>query len=79
MRIERCCTSYHFRWNLIMSKVEQIENDLKTLSPIELRKIRDWLDNLLEDELEFALEFESDIRESEREMREGIHPRTRKP
>ena len=62
-----------------MSKVEQIENDLKTLSPVELRTIRDWLDNLLEDELEFTPEFEADIRESEREMRAGIHPRTRKP
>lgn len=61
-----------------MSKVEQIENDLKTLTPVELRKIRDWLDNLLEDELEFTPGFEADIRESEREMLAGIRPRTRK-
>jgi hypothetical protein len=62
-----------------MSKVEQIENDLKNLPPDELRKIRDWLNDLFEDELEFKPEFEADIRESEREMRAGVRPRTRKP
>lgn len=62
-----------------MSKVEQIENDLKNLSPDDLRKIRDWLNDLLEDELEFKPEFEADISESEREMRAGVRPRTRKP
>ena len=51
-----------------MSKVEQIENDLKSLPPDELRRVRDWLNDLLEDELEFTPEFEADIRESEREM-----------
>jgi hypothetical protein len=58
-----------FGWNAAMSKVGQIEKDLKNLPPTELRKIRDWLDDLLEDELEFKPEFEADIRESEREMR----------
>jgi hypothetical protein len=62
-----------------MSKVEQIETDLKSLSLEELRKVRDWLNNFLEDQLEFTPEFEADIRESEREMRAGLRPRTRKP
>jgi hypothetical protein len=62
-----------------MSKVEQIENDLRNLSPDELRKIRDLLNNLLKDELEFTSEFEADICESEREMHVGVRPRTRKP
>jgi hypothetical protein len=62
-----------------MSKVEQIENDLKRLAPEELRKIRDWLNDLFEDDLEFKPEFEADICESEREMRAGVRPRTRKP
>jgi hypothetical protein len=55
-----------------MSKVEQIESDLKKLLPDELRKIRDWLNDLFEDDLEFKPEFEADISESEREMRSGI-------
>lgn len=62
-----------------MSKVEQIESDLRSLPPKELRRIRDWLNDFLEDQLEFTPELEADIRESEREMRAGVRPRTRKP
>jgi hypothetical protein len=62
-----------------MSKVEQIESDLRSLSPKDLRRIRDWLNDFVEDQLEFTPEFEADIRESEREMRAGVRPRTRKP
>jgi hypothetical protein len=62
-----------------MSKVEQIEAELKRLSPAELREIRDWLDEFFEDGLEFTPEFESMIRQSEREMSSGAKPRVRKP
>lgn len=62
-----------------MSKVEQIEAELKKLSPEELRQVRDWLDNLVEDSLEFTEEFEATIRKSEREMSSGLKPRVRKP
>jgi hypothetical protein len=62
-----------------MSKVEQIESELQKLSPAEMRKIRDWLDNLIEDSLKFKPEFEEEIRHSEKEMKAGIRPRTRKP
>ena len=51
-----------------MSKVAQIEAELETLSPAELREIRSLLDDLIEDELEFTPEFESAIQKSEREM-----------
>ena len=51
-----------------MSKVAQIEAELEKLSQAELQKIRDLLDNLIEDELEFTPEFESVIQKSEREM-----------
>jgi len=63
----------------MMSKVEQIEAELKTLSLTELRQIRDWLDDFVEDRLEFTPEFESSIRESERELSSGREPRVRKP
>src|SRR5207249_2975203 len=39
-----------------MSKVEQMESELRKLSQAELRQIRGWLDDLIEDELEFAPE-----------------------
>ena len=60
-----------------MSKVTQIKAEVKMLSPAELRHIRDWLDNFLEDKLAFPTEFESRIRESEREVSAGLKPRVR--
>jgi hypothetical protein len=62
-----------------MSKVAQIEAELEMLSQAELREIRNLLDDLIEDELEFTPEFESAIQKSEREMAAGIRPRVRRP
>ncbi len=56
-----------------MSKVEKIESSIQELhmAPSELREIRDWLDDMLEDDLEFTSEFEAKIQTSESDMREG--------
>jgi hypothetical protein len=62
-----------------MSKVQQIEAQLETLSPAELLQIRDWLDDVLEDQLQFTDEFEAQIKQSEQEMALGARPRTRQP
>ena len=62
-----------------MSKVAQIEMELEKLSQAELREVRDWLDDMIEDDLEFTPEFESTIQQSEREMDKGLRPRTRQP
>ena len=62
-----------------MRTVEQIQSDIRQLSPEEMRKIRNFLDDLVEDELEFTDEFERQIRESEVEMKAGVRPRVRKP
>ena len=62
-----------------MSKVAQIETELEKLSQAELRQVRDWLDDMIEDDLEFTPEFESSIQQSEREMAQGLRPRTRRP
>jgi hypothetical protein len=62
-----------------MSKVAQIETELEKLSQVELRQVRDWLDDLIEDDLEFRSEFESAIQQSGREMDKGLRPRTRQP
>ena len=40
-----------------MSKVEQIEGELQKLSPAELRQVRDWLDDFVEDGLDFTPQF----------------------
>ena len=62
-----------------MSKVERIEAELQSLSPAELKQVRDWLDDFVEDRLEFWEEFEAAIQESEREMAAGLRPRVRNP
>jgi hypothetical protein len=62
-----------------MSKIERIEAELKQLSPEELKQVREWLDDFIEDGLKFTPEFESAIRESEGEMASDIKPRIRKP
>lgn len=60
-----------------MSKVEQIEAELRNLSQAELHQIRDWLDDLIEDDLELTPEFEESIRRSKQELAEGKFSRIR--
>jgi hypothetical protein len=62
-----------------MSKVEEIEAELQSLSLAELKRVRDWLDDFVEDRLEFRDDCEVAIQESEREMAAGLRPRVRKP
>ena len=62
-----------------VSKVEQMESELRKLSQEELRQIREWLDDVIEDELQFTPEFESSIRQSERDMASGKSARVREP
>ena len=62
-----------------MSKVAQIEIELESLSPAELREVRERLDDLIEDDLAFTPEFESEIQKSENEMAAGLRPRVRQP
>jgi hypothetical protein len=62
-----------------MSKVEQMESELRKLSQAELRQIREWLDEMIEDELEFTPEFESSVQQAERDMAEGKSARVREP
>lgn len=61
-----------------MNKVEQVESELRKLSPAELRQVRDWLDDFVEDQMEFTPEFEAEIRQSESEMKSGTRPRVRR-
>jgi hypothetical protein len=62
-----------------VSKVEQMESELRKLSQAELRQIRGWLDDFIEHELEFTPEFENSILQSERDMAAGKAARVRKP
>lgn len=60
-----------------MSTVHEIENAISRLSPEEMRLVRDWLENQLEDQLPITDEFKGRIESSEREMASGQRPRTR--
>jgi hypothetical protein len=62
-----------------VSKVEQMESELSKLSQAELRQIREWLDDMIEDELEFTPEFERSIEQAERDMAGGKSARLREP
>ena len=60
-----------------MSTVQEIENAISRLSPEEMRVVRDWLENQLEDRLEMTDEFKGQIKSAEREKADGLRPRTR--
>jgi hypothetical protein len=62
-----------------VSKVQELEEELRKLSPSELREVRAWLDDFCEDQLEFTDRFEAQIRQSEEEMAAGKRPRVRQP
>jgi hypothetical protein len=65
--------------DLFVSKVEQVECELRKLSQAELRQIREWLDDVIEDGLQFTPEFEHSIQQSEREMADNKTARVREP
>ena len=51
--------------------LEQVEEQVKRLSPAEQESLRDWLDNMLEDDLEFTDEFKEKIERAKRDIAEG--------
>lgn len=73
----------HVQWyplnDSLMSKVEQVESELRKLSQAELREIREWLDDVIEDELQFTPEFEHAIQQAARDMAGGKSARVREP
>lgn len=56
-----------------------MEVELRKLSQTELRQIRGWLDDLIEDELEFTPEFERAVHKAERDMADQKSARVREP
>ena len=61
-----------------MPTLEQIEDEVKQLTKAEKEALRDWLEYMLEDELEFTDEFKAKIERGEQDLREG-RVRVRKP
>jgi DNA primase large subunit len=67
----RSCFPANFRFYFIMQTLERIEAEVKQLSKADRKVLRDWLENLIEDELEFTDEFKGKIERGERDLREG--------
>jgi mRNA-degrading endonuclease RelE of RelBE toxin-antitoxin system len=61
-----------------MQTLERIEKEVKQLSKAEQESLRDWLENMLEDDLEFRDEFKAKIERGEQDIRAG-RVRIRKP
>lgn len=61
-----------------MPTLHEIESQVKQLSKDEQESLRDWLENLLEDDLEFTEEFKAKIERGEQDIREG-RVRIRRP
>jgi hypothetical protein len=61
-----------------MPTLEQIEEQVMQLTRAEQEALRDWLENVLEDELEMTDEFKAEIERGEQDLREG-RVRVRKP
>ena len=62
-----------------MSSVKEIESALTRLSLEDLRSVRDWLDDFIEDQLEVSDAFKAKIQRAKQEIADGIYSRTRKP
>lgn len=62
-----------------MSKIEEIESDLTKLSIEEMKAVRDWLDDIIEDQLELTDEFKQKVKRAKQEIAEGASLRTRQP
>ncbi len=54
-----------------MKTLEQIESEVRKLSPQEQEQLRDWLENLLEDHMELKDEFKAEIEAGKKDIAEG--------
>jgi len=54
-----------------MKTLEQVETAIRMLPLEKQEELRDWLENLLEDQLEFTDEFKAKIERGEQDFREG--------
>ena len=63
-----------------MSKIEQIQTEIQKLklSSEEVLQVREWLEDLLEDQLQLTDEFKAKVEGSLQDMKEGRYSRIRR-
>ena len=54
-----------------MPTLQEIEHQVKQLTKSEQEALKDWLENVMEDELEMTDEFKAKIERGEQDLREG--------
>lgn len=61
-----------------MSGVQEIEQAIRTLPRTEIERLRNWIEDYLEDQLELSDEFKAKMEQGKRDIAEG-KVRTRQP
>ncbi len=61
-----------------MKTLEQVEADVRMLPLEKQEELREWLENLLEDQMELTDEFKAKVDRGEQDIKEG-RVRIRKP
>jgi hypothetical protein len=62
-----------------MSTVKEIESALASLPVADLQTVRDWLDDLIEEQLDVSEAFRGKIQRAQSEIAKGIQSRARNP
>ena len=62
-----------------MSSVKEIESALAKLTLDEKQAVRDWLEDLIEDQLKVSDEYKAKLQRAKQEIAEGVYSRVRKP
>ena len=62
-----------------MSTVQEIEAAIKKLPPEEMQRVHKWLEDFLEDQLEFTDEFKAEIARAKADLAKGLHSRIVQP
>jgi hypothetical protein len=60
-----------------MSTVKEIESALAKLTLDEKQAVRDWLDDLIEDQLEVNDKFKAKVQRAKQETADGVYSRVR--
>jgi DNA-directed RNA polymerase subunit L len=63
----------------VMSSVHEIEMAIQKLTIQEKEAIRNWLDEVIEDQMEVSDQFKEKIERAKAEIDSGIYARTRRP
>ena len=54
-----------------MSTVKEIESAIQGLDPVDLKELVGWIEDYLEDQMEFTDEFKASIEQAKRDIAEG--------